>query len=147
VQTVTMPLKMAVSWVAQTVLHAAGYPVARTGVIIAIEQYQLLVADACAGLTSMFTLEALGLMYMQLRRFAVSRRHDIMLALLLIPIAFVANVVRVMTLVLVTYYFGDAVGQGFAHGFAGVVLFAAAAVLLMVTDSVLLKLWPPKARP
>jgi exosortase B len=144
VQTVTMPLKMAVSWVAQTVLHSVGYPVARTGVIIAIEQYQLLVADACAGLTSMFTLEALGLMYMQLRRFTVSRTHDITLAVLLIPIAFIANVVRVMTLVLVTYYFGDAVGQGFAHGFAGVVLFTAAAVLLLVTDGLLLKLWPPK---
>jgi exosortase B len=144
VQTVTMPLKMAVSWVAQTLLHGVGYPVARSGVIIAIDQYQLLVADACAGLTSMFTLEALGLMYMHMRRVAVSRGHDIALALLLIPIAFIANVLRVIVLILVTYYFGDAVGQGFAHGFAGVVLFTAAAVLLLVTDGLLLRLWPRK---
>jgi exosortase B len=146
VQTVTMPLKMAVSWVAQTLLHDVGYPVARSGVIIAIDQYQLLVADACAGLTSMFTLEALGLMYMHMRRLAVSRWHDITLAVLLIPIAFVANVVRVIVLILVTYYFGDAVGQGFAHGFAGVVLFTAAAVMLLGTDSLLLKLWPRRAQ-
>jgi exosortase B len=142
VQTLTMPLKSAVSWMAQQVLHAGGYPVARTGVIIAIDQYQLLVADACAGLTSMFTLEALGLMYMQMRRTAVSRWHDITLAVLLIPIAFVANVVRVIALVLVTYYFGDAVGQGFAHSFAGIVLFTAAALMLLFTDGVLLKLMP-----
>lgn len=146
VQTVTMPLKMAVSWVAQTLLHGLGYPVARSGVIIAIDQYQLLVADACAGLTSMFTLEALGLMYMHMRRVAVSRWHDVTLAVLLIPIALVANVVRVIVLILVTYYFGDAVGQGFAHGFAGVVLFTAAAVMLLGTDGLLLKLWPRRAQ-
>jgi exosortase B len=144
VQTITMPLKTAVSFIAQAVLHLFDYPVARTGVIIAIDQYQLLVADACAGLTSMFTLEALGLMYMQLRRATVSRWHNLTLAVLLVPIAFAANVVRVITLVLVTYYYGDAVGQGFAHGFAGIVLFAAAAVLLLVTDGLLLRLMPAR---
>ena len=34
--------------------------------ILTVGPYQLLVADACAGLNSMFTLEALGLLYMNL---------------------------------------------------------------------------------
>ena len=50
VDTVTMPMKMAVSYVAEHVLYWVGYPIARTGVILQIGQYQLLVADACAGL-------------------------------------------------------------------------------------------------
>ncbi len=59
------------------------------------------------------------------------------MALLLVPIAFVANIVRVMILVLVTYHFGDEAGQGFVHGFAGMVLFMVALALMLVTDKVL----------
>jgi exosortase/archaeosortase family protein len=54
-----------------------------------------------------------------------------------IPIAFVANVVRVMILVLVTYHFGDAAGQGFVHGFAGMVLFLVGLTLVLFTDYLL----------
>ncbi len=136
VQTLTIPLKIGVSWVAENLLHAAGYPIARTGVILAIDRYQLLVADACAGLTSMFTLEAMGLLYINLRGYA-SRLHNTLLALLLVPIAFAANVVRVVVLVLVTYYFGDAVGRGFVHHAAGMLLFVVAMLMMLVTDRVL----------
>ncbi len=35
-----------------------------------------------------------------------------------------------MFLVLVTYHFGDAAGQGFLHGFSGMVLFIIALILI-----------------
>ena len=65
VDALTMPMKMAVSYVAEHVLFGIGYPIARTGVILQIGQYKLLVADACAGLNTLFTLEALGLLYLR----------------------------------------------------------------------------------
>jgi exosortase len=125
-----------VSAVATWILDIAGYPVARTGVIMMVGQYQLLVADACAGLTSMFTLEAIGLVYMGIRRYT-SVGRNVTLGLLLVPIAFFANVVRVLVLVLVTYYLGDEAGQGFAHGVAGILLFMVATVLMLVVDAFL----------
>jgi len=132
----TAPLKSAVSAVASSLLYAGGYPVGRSGVIMTVGPYQLLVADACAGLNSMFTLEALGMLYMKLMGYtSVSR--NVTLAILLIPTAFFANIVRVMILVLVTYHFGDEAGQGFVHGFAGMVLFMVALVLMLVLDKVL----------
>lgn len=136
VQALTVPLKSAVSYVAENLLHSIDYPVARAGVVIQVGQYQLLVADACAGLNSMFTLESLGLLYMNIMSHA-SRWRNLLLALLIIPISFVANVVRVVILILVTYHFGDAAGQGFVHGFAGMVLFLVALVLILAVDSVL----------
>lgn len=139
VQALTVPLKLGVSAVAEWLMHGLGYPVARTGVVLAIDQYHLLVADACAGLTSMFTLEALGLVYIDLRGHA-SRLRNALLALLVVPIAFAANVVRVVVLVLVTYHFGEAAGQGFLHGFAGLVLFVVAALMLFATDALLARL-------
>lgn len=136
VAAVTAPLKSAVSAVASQILYVTGYPVGRSGVILTVGQYQLLVADACAGLNSMFTLEALGMLYMNLMNYT-SVARNVTLAVLLVPIAFLANVCRVMILVLVTYYFGDAAGQGFVHGFAGMVLFIVALVLMLAVDKVL----------
>lgn len=133
---VTAPLKSAVSTVSAHLLYALGYPVSRAGVVLNVGQYQLLVADACAGLNSMFTLEALGLLYMNLMRYT-SVARNVTLSILVIPIAFLANVVRVLVLVLVTYHFGDAAGQGFVHGFAGMVLFLVGLVLVLFTDYLL----------
>ena len=136
VASATGPLKAAVSYVAAEALYTIGYPVSRVGVILNVGQYQLLVADACAGLNSMFTLEALGLLYMNLMKYT-SITRNVVLSILVVPIAFVANVARVMILVLVTYHLGDAAGQGFVHGFAGMVLFLVGLVLVLSTDYLL----------
>jgi exosortase B len=136
VDAVTMPMKMAVSYVAEHVLFWIGYPIARTGVILQIGQYKLLVADACAGLHTLFTLEALGLLYLNIVRHD-SLFRNITLAILIVPISFTANVFRVMVLTLITYHFGDEAGQGFLHGFAGMVLFLSALLLIMGVDSLL----------
>lgn len=130
---VTAPLKLAVSSVASSVLYTAGFPVGRSGVILTIGQYQLLVADACAGLNSMFTLEALGLIYLSLKKYQ-SVTRNVVLACLVIPISFISNVTRVMIIVLITYYFGDAVGQGFIHEFSGLLLFGVALALIILAD-------------
>lgn len=136
VDMVTMPMKMAVSYVAEVILFWVGYPIGRNGVILQIGQYMLLVADACAGLHTLLTLEALGLLYLNLvRRDSVFR--NITLAILIVPISFTANVIRVMTLSLITYHFGDEAGQGFLHGFAGMVLFLSALLLIIGFDTLL----------
>ena len=114
-------------------LFFLGYPIARSGVILQMGQYQLMVADACAGLHTLFTLEALGLFYLNLVRHTSALRNGV-LAVLIVPISFTANVIRVMTLTLITYYFGDAAGQGFLHGFAGMVLFISALLLILGVD-------------
>ena len=136
VDAVTMPMKMAVSYVAGTILFWFNYPIARTGVILQIGQYKLLVADACAGLHTLFTLEALGLLYLNLVRHD-SLFRNVTLAILIVPISFTANVIRVMVLTLITYHFGDEAGQGFLHGFAGMVLFLSALLLIIGVDSLL----------
>jgi exosortase B len=136
VDAVTLPMKMAVSYVADNILFWAGYPIARTGVMLQIGHYQLLVANACAGMHTLISLEALGLLYLNLVKHD-SLFRNVTLAILIVPISFTANVIRVMVLTLVTYYFGDEAGQGFVHGFANIVLVIVALALIMGVDSVL----------
>jgi exosortase B len=136
VEIITGTLKQHVSGVAEDLLYTAGYPIARSGVMLSIGQYKLMVADACSGLNSMFSLSALGLLYLYLMRYK-NWLHIGLMLLSILPIAFVANVIRVMILVLITYYFGDAAGQGFAHMAAGMVLFVVALSLLLLFDRLL----------
>ncbi len=136
VAAITGPLKNYVSVTAEWILYHVGYPIGRTGVTLVVGPYKLLVADACAGLNSIFALEAIGVFYMSVVGHTNNWRN-IALAALILPISFVSNVIRVMALVLVTYYFGDEAGQGFVHDFAGILLFMVATALTIGVDSIL----------
>lgn len=146
VDAITGSLKGLIANIVESLLYLVGYPIARSGVILSIGPYQLQVADACSGLHSMFSLTALGTLFMYMMGRKRKLHMGIMLASIL-PIAFVANIVRVITLVLVTYYLGDEAGQGFLHGAAGMVLMLVALVFFFFLDMVLDKVVPgrPKA--
>jgi exosortase B len=135
----TQPLKIGVSWASEHLLHGAGYPVARAGVVLQVGQFQLLVADACAGLHSLFALEALGLVYLNVVRYE-SVLRNLLLAVLIVPVSFTANTARVVTLALITYHLGDEAGQGFLHNFSGMVLFMSALMLIVAIDAGLRRL-------
>ena len=145
VDAVTGPLKQWISHIAESVLYSAGYPIARQGVVLAIGQYQLLVADACSGLHSMFSLSALGVLFLYIMRRTSVLHNAIMIASIL-PIAFAANIIRVMVLILVTYHLGDEAGQGFLHGGAGMLLMMVALTTFMVLDAVLARALKPRVK-
>lgn len=144
VDAITGPLKQWVSVIVEAILYAAGYPIARSGVVMTVGQYQLLVADACSGLNSMFSLSALGTLFMYIMARKSKLHNTIMLASIL-PIAFAANIVRVIILVLITYHLGDEAGQGFLHGAAGMVLMLAALAIFFVLDATLATLLKRRA--
>ncbi|WP_294198384.1 exosortase V [uncultured Sphingomonas sp.] len=133
VAVITQPIKIAISEQAVNLLHALGYPIGSSGVSIQIAQYDLLVAAACAGLNSIISLTAICLFYIYVRHRA-NWRYAALLMLTIIPIAVFANFVRVILLILITYYFGDAAAQGFAHDFAGLVMFLISVLTIFALD-------------
>ena len=139
VDAITGPLKAWISAIVVELLYFVGYPISRTGVILSIGQYQLLVADACSGLNSMYSLLALGTLFMYIMARA-SKPHNAIMLVTILPIAFAANIVRVIALVLVTYHLGDEAGQGFLHGAAGMVLMLVALFFFFTLDALLVRL-------
>jgi len=134
-------------WIALTsvgLLDAMGYSVARSGMIILIGQYQMLIANACSGLHSMLSLFALGMLYIYL-----AARHDRLRAMLLLggvlPIALAANVVRTLVLLLVTFHAGDAAGRHW-HDLMGTIIFLVALAMLLLLDRTLLLTLPGRKR-
>jgi exosortase B len=144
VDALTQPLKAWISMIVVELLYDVGYPISRTGVVLSIGQYQMLVADACSGLHSMYSLSALGTLFMYIMA-RKSVLHNAIMLTSILPIAFVANIVRVIALVLITYHFGDEAGQGFLHGAAGIVLILVALAFFFALDAALYRLIPRTA--
>lgn len=134
VDTVTAPLKEFVSFSAEKLLSAAGIEIVRQGVVLWVDQYQLLVKDACAGLNSLFSLTAISLFYIYLRHNA-SWRYALFLLLWVVPVAILANIVRVILLVLITHGWGEAAAQGFLHNTAGMLMFVVALLGIIALDT------------
>lgn len=112
IDSLTTPLKEWIAFGSSSLLHHLGYPIARNGVVLVLWPYRLLVADACSSLHSLIFLTALGLLYLHLTE-QRSRLHWTLVALALLPIAVLANFIRVLALLLITYHLGDASGQGY----------------------------------
>jgi len=141
----TETLKVLASSAAEQSLWSMGYPVARTGVMLMVGPYQLLVADACSGLHSLISLAALGLLYLHL----VGKRGRIRQALMIaavVPVALAANVVRIDVLAMITFRWGAEAGEGFLHEAAGLVVFAVALGLFVALDRLLACEWLPRVR-
>lgn len=135
---VTAPLQHFISYSSTELLRWFDYPVQRSGVAIEVAQYRLLVEQACSGMNSIVGLTAVTLFYIYLLH-GSSWRYAVLLIALILPIAVFVNFLRVITLILVTYHYGDAVAQGVFHNTAGVALFAVALALMFLIDAGLRK--------
>ena len=135
----TAPLKEFVSFAATETLRLVDIPVAREGVTLFVAQYQLLVEDACSGMNSLIGLIAISLFYIYLMR-GSSVLYALALTCMVIPIAIVANIMRIMILILLTYFYGDEVAQGFLHFAAGIFLFGSSLLMVFAIDSLIFRL-------
>ena len=129
-----LPLQLFASQVGEVTLRAAGVPVIRDGNVLELETLSLQVAEACSGIRSLVTLLTFTIALAQLER--RSRRLTLVLCLCTIPIAVVANAGRVTGAGLAAHAWGPAVAEGFLHTASGAILFAAAALVIVMLDRV-----------
>ena len=133
VDRLTAPLKEFVSFGATKILLLFDYPILRQGVTLFIGPYQLLVEDACSGLRSLSSLVVVTLLYIYIKN-KPSWRYSLLVVLWIIPVAVLANIIRIIILVLITYYWGDAAAQSFLHNTAGIVMFVVALLGIFAVD-------------
>ena len=134
-----VPLKEFVAAAVTDVLFFAGLPIARDGVVIYVGPYQLFIADACSGLNQLVALAAIGALYVHVAAHA-ARAHSLLLLASIVPVATLANVARVATLVLATYFGGDALGRQL-HDYVSYAEIAVAFGAFFVLDHALTA-WP-----
>lgn len=117
-------------------LSLAGMDAAIATPMFYVNQYELQLAEACAGLNTVFTLTICMVLYAYLRHRG-DWRQILQLAVLAVPVALLANLLRILLIAGVIVTFGDAWGQGVVHDLAGVTLFAIALLSLIAIDEML----------
>lgn len=137
---IAFPLQLLASRFGTAVMSAVNVPVLREGNVLVLATTTLEVAEACSGIRSLVSLLTLGIL---LGYFTDPRAHvRVVTALATIPIAIVANGVRVAGTGIAAYYYDPSAAEGFFHTFSGWLVFAAAFVLLAGTSRVLIRVWP-----
>ena len=140
---ITFPLQTLASDLATLMLRAVGIPVLREGHIIIIPAMPLEVAEACSGIRSLLSLTTLSIIYGYLMERSV--RVRVILALSAIPIAVIANSLRIVGTGLTVQYWDPEKAEGFFHLFSGWLIFVVSLLMLFVFHSVLRAVWPRKA--
>lgn len=133
--TITMPMRYNTSVVTEKILAFVGYPITRDGLLLTIGYNEIFMGAPCSGFRSLITMFALVLVYVYLNKGTISRK--LILTAFITPFALLGNIIRVITLCLITFYFGEEAGQGFFHGFSGVVVFIVTILGIIGLESLL----------
>jgi exosortase len=134
---IAFPLQLIASAFGEQVLSAISVPVFREGNIIVLPHTTLEVAEACSGIRSLVSLLTLGIVYGHFADPRTSVRA--VLAAATVPIAIVANGLRVAGTGLAAHLIGREAAEGFFHTFSGWMVFVAAFVLLVAVQAIVSK--------
>ncbi len=137
---IAFPLQLFASRFGTATMQACAVPVLREGNVIILANTTLEVAEACSGIRSLISLLTLGIVY----GYFMDRRTSVRIAIALatVPIAIVANGLRVAGTGILASLYGPEAAEGFFHTFSGWLVFVFAFVLLFVMVFLLQWLFP-----
>jgi exosortase len=128
-QPIAIRMQQFVSDVSTAVLSALGVPVYQEGYFVFVPGYTMEVAEACSGLRQLVAILALGVAIGHLS--GRGRAYRWLLGLAALPIAVVANCVRVVVSGLILIAFGPEWAEGVFHTLEGLAIIAIAALLMV----------------
>jgi len=140
---ITFPLQLLSSRVAAAILPVFGVPILREGNVIILPSMALEVAEACSGIRSLMSLVTLAIIY----GFLMERRLWVrfVLALASVPIAVMANSVRIIGTGLLVQYWDPDKAEGYFHASWGWIIFVISLILLYAVHHGMNLLWPDRS--
>jgi exosortase len=120
-------------------------PILREGNVLILANATLEVAEACSGIRSLVSLFTLGIVF----GYFVDRRSWVraVIALSAIPVAILANGLRVASAGVAAHNFGTAGVEGLFHEFSGWVVFVIAFLMMFALQRLLHRFLPPPRQP
>jgi exosortase len=140
---ITFPLQLFASRFGVAAMQLCSVPVLREGNVIVLSNTTLEVVEACSGIRSLVSLLTLGIVY---GYFSDSRLWvRVAIAASTVPIAIVANGLRVAGTGVLAQYYGPEAADGFLHTFSGWLVFVAAFGLLFAVAWAIRRFGPKPA--
>ena len=136
---ITFPLQLLASQVAAATLPLFGVPILREGNLIHLPSITLEVAEACSGIRSLMSLLTLAIIY----GYLMERRLWVrwLLALSSIPVAVIANSVRIIGTGLLVQYWDADKAEGYFHESWGLIVFVVSLLLLYTLHGFIGLMW------
>jgi exosortase len=117
VDAVTLEVQLFAAGFSVGVLRLLDLPVYQTGVVIELPTMTLKVAEACNGLRFLMALLVLTAAFAQITQRTVGRKAALIAAA--IPVAVLANAIRVAAIVVGVHYVGPDAANGTIHNWIG----------------------------
>lgn len=138
----TMPLRLVASEIACALLQGVGIDAVRRGTVVhsaAGGGFSFNVADPCSGLRSLVTMTALALPYAYFTLKSNAKR--LVLFALSVPLAMLANALRIFTIGLVAEWIGMQLAMQLYHDLSGYIVFVLSILLLVAAGSLVDRNW------
>lgn len=132
---IAFPLQLIASDYATWAIRMFGIPALREGNIIELASMKLQVVEACSGIRSLMTLTTLSVTWAYFTERKWWRR--IVIVIVVIPVAIIANAARVAGTGIMAHYWGPEAAEGFMHGFSGWLIFVVALLLILGVSQLL----------
>ena len=145
VAAVTLQVQLFAAAFAVAVLRVLDLPVYQTGVTIELPSMTLQVAEACNGLRFLMALLVLTAAFAQITQRTVAAKTALIVSA--IPIAIVANAMRVAAVVLGVQYVGPEAASGTIHNWIGKGMWGLTLLPLIGLGFLLARRSAPKVRP
>jgi exosortase len=141
---IAFPLQLVASHVGEYSVRSLDIPILREGNVLILANATLEVAEACSGIRSLVSLFTLGIVF----GYFVDRRAWVraVIALSAIPVAILANGLRVASAGIAAHNYGAAGVEGLFHEFSGWVVFVVAFLMMLAIQRLLQRFLPPPAR-
>jgi exosortase len=142
---IAFPLQLLASNVGESTINAMNIPILREGNVLILANATLEVAEACSGIRSLVSLFTLGLVF----GYFVDPRPWVraVIALSAVPVAIIANGLRVASAGVAAHNYGRAGVEGIFHEFSGWVVFVLAFAMMLALQRLLQRITPPRAHP
>jgi exosortase len=135
IASMSFKLKIFAAQVSTIVINKVGIPAIREGSLIRTMHASLMVEDPCSGIRSLISLIALGALAAYFS--SLSRTRKTILFISSIPIAVATNIIRIVSLALVSEIYGEKYATGVFHDTMGILVFIFAFLGLMLVQKLL----------
>ena len=123
---ISFKMKLMAAALATHAVRIIGITAVQAGSMIQVPGMSVIVDDTCSGLRSLISLIALSTLWTSMMPAKSKLWHKLAIVAASIPIALVANMVRIVALILLSAIYGPQVAESFIHYGSGVVVFGIA---------------------
>ncbi len=132
---IAFPMQLLGSYLTEQVVHLIGIPVYREGNVLHLAETTLEVVAACSGLRSLVIMFAISSLFVWMSELSSSRKWILFFAA--VPVAIIANIIRLTVTAILVLHYGSDVAHGLQHDFSGVVTFTLGLVLLLLVNKII----------